>query len=34
MKVLKNQNQTLKHKTIAQYQTASYRFKNGIMKAN
>lgn len=33
MKVLKNQNQALKHKTIAQYQTASYRFKNGIMKA-
>ncbi len=33
MKVLKSQNQALKYTTIANYQTASYRFKNGIMKA-
>jgi phosphoglycerol transferase MdoB-like AlkP superfamily enzyme len=33
MNVLKNQDPGLKNKTIANYQTASYRFKNGYMKA-
>lgn len=32
MKILKIQSQALKLTTIANYQTASYRFKNGIMK--
>lgn len=32
MKPLKNQNKALKNSTIANYQTASYRFKNGFMK--
>lgn len=33
MKPLKYSNQALKNSTIANYQTASYRFKNGFMKA-
>ncbi|SEP92072.1 LTA synthase family protein [Flavobacterium urocaniciphilum] len=33
MKALQNQNKTLLNLTIANYQTASYRFKNGKMKA-
>jgi phosphoglycerol transferase MdoB-like AlkP superfamily enzyme len=32
MKALRNQNQDLKNITIANYQTASYRFKKGYMK--
>ncbi|MGC4040908.1 MAG: sulfatase-like hydrolase/transferase [Flavobacterium sp.] len=32
MKTMRNQNLELKNKTIANYQTASYRFKNGLMK--
>lgn len=33
MKAMKSQNASLKNKTIANYQTASHRFKNGYMKA-
>lgn len=32
MTAVKEQNQALRNKTIANYQTASYRFKNGLMK--
>lgn len=32
MKAIKSQNEALKNKTIANYQTASHRFKNGYMK--